>query len=1097
MKTPTPRPRSHRTNLSSLTRVAAFVALVALIAIPLFSSSFASSSEAQLTRSFQKADGNLSGLVGPQRVGARTQTELFKNPSALSLFALAFPQAPPPPESIATFTYANGACTTTVATQFATGDTVCAKAENGQYSSPRKIYWVNPDGAVVQIDSISATNPGATRVVAAVGRWSVYLVDGADGSARALTYFLVSDPQRPTVDLSVFKDAGNDTFTAGGIVSYRVIARNNGPDDAASVTLTEDTPNNTTQLVNSPSQDSGPTFSCTAGSPTVCTIASFPAGSSASFTFFYQVAAGTPAGTVISNTVTITSSTEELFPSDNTWSTQYKVVAAAGGGTNTCSVGCPDDIIVQANTTQSGVDGAIVHFSPPSGNEECGPITTNHCNDCFFPEGTTTVTGSAATGESCSFTVQVTAAAGNAATISCPPNKTGTANNDCEAVVNVGTATATGQNVTISSSRSDGRPLSDPYPAGVTTITWTATTHDSAGDDTGNASCQQTVTVDDITPPTITATDQTVSANANCQAVVPDYTNSVSDNCACAANDDSQDCVGQHVITLTQDPAAGTIVGIGPHTIHLTANDGSSNNNGAGNTTQKDITFTVSDTTAPTVTAPADSSASADASCQAAVPNYTANSTASDNCDSSVTLTQSPAAGTMVGAGPHTVTVTGTDDAGNQGTDTVVFTVNDTTAPSVTAPADSSASADASCLAPVPDYTANSTASDSCDSSVTLTQSPAAGTLVTIGAHTVTVTGTDDAGNHSSDDVVFTVNDTTAPTVTAPADSSASANASCQAPVPNYVANSTASDNCDNSVTLTQSPAAGTMVGKGPHTVTVTGTDDAGNQGTDTVVFTVNDTTAPVITCPGNITRSNDPGVCSASINPGTATATDNCDSPTVTGTRSDNQPLTAPYPVGTTTITWTATDGSNNSSSCAQTITVNDTEAPTITCPSSITIESTCPTGAVGTYTAPTGSDNCPGAVTTRTAGGASGSVFPIGTTTVTYTVNDAHGNSTSCSFTVTVLTPQAVLQNLRNSVNASSLNGTQKNGLLAKLDAAIDGLNTGHTTVACNKLDAFINSVQTLISHGDISAAQGNAWINSANHVRNTIGCTNNPCT
>jgi hypothetical protein len=87
-------------------------------------------------------------------------------------------------------------------------------------------------------------------------------------------------------------------------------------------------------------------------------------------------------------------------------------------------------------------------------------------------------------------------------------------------------------------------------------------------------------------------------------------------------------------------------------------------------------------------------------------------------------------------------------------------------------------------------------------------------------------------------------------------------------------------------------------------------------------------------------------------------------------------------------------------------------------------------------------------------------------------------------------------VIQNLQASVNASSLTGTQKNGLLAKLSAALQALNSGQTTVACNKLSDFVSNVQTLISHGDLTAAQGNAWISSANHVRNNIGCTNLPC-
>ena len=176
--------------------------------------------------------------------------------------------------------------------------------------------------------------------------------------------------------------------------------------------------------------------------------------------------------------------------------------------------------------------------------------------------------------------------------------------------------------------------------------------------------------------------------------------------------------------------------------------------------------------------------------------------------------------------------------------------------------------------------------------------------------------------------------------------------------------------------------------------------------------------------------------------------------------------------------------------------VTVVDNTPPVISCPAPITLEPTCPSGAIATWTPPTGTDNCAGATTTQTAGPAPGSVFPIGTTTVTYTVNDAHGNSASCSFTVTVLTPQAVIQNLINQVTASSLTGQQKNGLLAKLNAALSAINSGQQNVACNKLSEFVNSVGVLIGNGSLTAAQGNAWISSANHVRNTIGCTNLPC-
>lgn len=113
-------------------------------------------------------------------------------------------------------------------------------------------------------------------------------------------------------------------------------------------------------------------------------------------------------------------------------------------------------------------------------------------------------------------------------------------------------------------------------------------------------------------------------------------------------------------------------------------------------------------------------------------------------------------------------------------------------------------------------------------------------------------------------------------------------------------------------------------------------------------------------------------------------------------------------FPVGTTTVTSTATDGAGNTASCTFTVRVNDTQAPVITCPANITV-----TTATGSCTAPvtyavTATDNCPGVTTALTAGLASGASFPIGVTTVTHRATDAAGNITSCSFTVTVLDGQ-----------------------------------------------------------------------------------------
>jgi uncharacterized repeat protein (TIGR01451 family) len=156
------------------------------------------------------------------------------------------------------------------------------------------------------------------------------------------------------------------------------------------------------------------------------------------------------------------------------------------------------------------------------------------------------------------------------------------------------------------------------------------------------------------------------------------------------------------------------------------------------------------------------------------------------------------------------------------------------------------------------------------------------------------------------------------------------------------------------------------------------------------------------LTCPTNVVAPAAPGACSASVNPGTATASDGCSTPpTVVGVRGDGQALSDPYPVGVTTIAWTAMDVAHGSTSCYQTITVTDTEKPTIACPGNMTVPATSASGAVVSFTVPA-SDNCAGVSVQTTP--ASGSLFTLGPTTVNGIATDAAGNTNTCSFTVTV---------------------------------------------------------------------------------------------
>src|SRR5207248_2357844 len=113
-------------------------------------------------------------------------------------------------------------------------------------------------------------------------------------------------------------------------------------------------------------------------------------------------------------------------------------------------------------------------------------------------------------------------------------------------------------------------------------------------------------------------------------------------------------------------------------------------------------------------------------------------------------------------------------------------------------------------------------------------------------------------------------------------------------------------------------------------------------------------------------------------------------------------------FPVGTSTVTYTFSDTHGNSSTCTFHVTVTDNTPPAISgCPSDITVvtgpgRTSCDQTA--SWTAPTASDNCGGTVTVST-NHSPGSLFSKGTTTVTYTFTDSHGNSSTCSFKVIVV--------------------------------------------------------------------------------------------
>ncbi|MDX2040912.1 MAG: proprotein convertase P-domain-containing protein, partial [Acidobacteriota bacterium] len=243
---------------------------------------------------------------------------------------------------------------------------------------------------------------------------------------------------------------------------------------------------------------------------------------------------------------------------------------------------------------------------------------------------------------------------------------------------------------------------------------------------------------------------------------------------------------------------------------------------------------------------------------------------------------------------------------------------------------------------------------------------------------TWTITISDDlAGDGGSLDS-WTLNVTTAGsccTITCPTNQNAFAGANCTAVV-NYPAPTT-SGNCGS---VTCAPASGATFPLGTTTVTCS----VANGPSCSFTVSVADNTPPTVTCPAPISVVGDvPTVVNYTV----PTAADNCGASVACVPNTGSS-----FPVGTTTVTCTATDGSQNMATCNFTVTVVPC---TITCPTD-QVAWTSGTSAPVNYPAPTTTGNCG----TVTCSPASGSTFNVGTTTVTCSTTAGP----SCSFNVTV---------------------------------------------------------------------------------------------
>jgi len=328
-------------------------------------------------------------------------------------------------------------------------------------------------------------------------------------------------------------------------------------------------------------------------------------------------------------------------------------------------------------------------------------------------------------------------------------------------------------------------------------------------------------------------------------------------------------------------------------------------------------------------------------------------------------------------------------------------TVQDTTPPTVSVPSGASgttSSLSGTAIVTWPDATAN----DTVDGALPASCVPASGSSFVVGTTTVTCSATDSHSNTGSASFAVTVTflDTTPPTFTSvPSSFTQEATSSAGAAVSYTItavddSGATPAISCGGHESGTTFPLGGTSV-------SCTATDGAGNSTPVPATFTVTvqDTTPPTLNLPSNITVEADSG--SGKSVTYTASASDAvAGSPPV----SCSPPSGSTFPITTTTVNCSATDGTNSANG-SFTVTVTDTTGPSFSAvPADRQVEANTPAGSVVNYTPPTATDPTDGPEPVTCLPG-SGSTFPLGTSPVTCSATDAHGNTSTVSFSVSVV--------------------------------------------------------------------------------------------
>ena len=538
----------------------------------------------------------------------------------------------------------------------------------------------------------------------------------------------------------------------------------------------------------------------------------------------------------------------------------------------------------------------------------------------------------------------------------------------------------------------------DTFDLGTTVVTYTVV-------DAGGNSVHQSfnVTITDQELPTFTAAPASISTGndpGDCGAVITWAPAVVNDNCGIAS--------------MTSSHQPGDHFDLGDTEVSITTTDVN------GNVSTHLFTITILDTEAPVLSnIPQNIVLNNDPAECTAVYNWGLPQI-SDNCGIS-TFEGSSNSGESFPLGTTTVEYLLVDTSGNQSTGSFDITVNDTEMPILLGmPQDiavfndpGQCGANVSWIVPTP--------WDNCNL-VDFDGSHEPGAFFPKGVTEVSYLVMDGMGQVTSGTFAISVDDDEAPTITGmPADRTIVADAGLCSAIHEWVL-PIGQDNCEV-VSFTASHDPGDTFPVGVTEIGYSVTDSMGMTTTDQFSLTVLDQEDPVIIrIPGDISVVADEGECSMPVSWIAPDSQDNC----AIDTFSISHVSGSVFETGVTTVSIDTQDIHGNTAAASFQVTVLDQETPQIlSLPAAIQLESdTDQCGTLVTWVEPLGSDNCQVALLSTAS--ENGGFYPVGSSTVTYMIEDASGNSDEASFNITITdTTNPQFMQIPNGISVSSDQG------------------------------------------------------------------------